>query len=132
MSGQKPASFCNSSLVAASGEPGNTMPPTVCTLAIFDSAGAPPHWSTASSSALRTRTSSNGLRRSFGVIRLPQFQSLVCTLILSPSSRLRSVIADGGRPRNSIAARLEWIASTRTTCFSEKMPTKPSRYGSPL
>ena len=76
MSGQKPASFCSSSLVAASGEPGNTMPPTVCTLAIFDSAGAPFHWSTASSSARRTRTSSNGLRRSLGVIRLPQFQSL--------------------------------------------------------
>ena len=81
----------------------------------------------ASSSARRTRTSSNGLRFWLGVIRLPQFQSWVCTLTLSPSSRLRSLIADGGRPRNSIAARPEWIASTRTTCLSAKMPMKPSR-----
>jgi len=28
---------------SANGEPGYTMPPTVCTLAIFDSAGAPRH-----------------------------------------------------------------------------------------
>ena len=64
------------------------MPPTVCTLAIFDSAGAPCHWSIASSSALRTRTSSNGFFFEFGVIRLPQFQSLVWMVILSPSSFL--------------------------------------------
>ena len=76
MSGQKPAIFCSSSLVAASGEPGKTMPPTVCTLAIFDSAGAPFHWSIASASARRTRTSSNGFFFWLGVITLPQFQSL--------------------------------------------------------
>ena len=75
-------------MVAASGEPGNTMPPTVRTLAIFDSAGAPCHWSTPSSSALRTRTSSNGFFLEFGVIRLPQFQSLVWMVTLSPSSFL--------------------------------------------
>ena len=39
-----------------------TMPPTVLTIAIFDSAGPPFHWSTASDKARRTRTSSNGLR----------------------------------------------------------------------
>jgi len=43
MSGQNPASCCSSSLVAASGEPGNTMPPTVRTIAILESAGAPFH-----------------------------------------------------------------------------------------
>src|SRR5258708_16102668 len=60
MSGQYPASVPCSALVAASGEPGNTPPPTVLTLAILASAGAPCHWSTASASARRTRTASNG------------------------------------------------------------------------
>jgi ABC-type transport system substrate-binding protein len=32
-------------LVAASGDPGKTIPPTVRTIAILDSAGAPFHWS---------------------------------------------------------------------------------------
>ena len=40
MSGENPAIFCSSSLVAASGEPGKTIPPTVCTLAILASLGA--------------------------------------------------------------------------------------------
>ena len=43
-------------------------------------------WSIARVSARRTRTSSNGFFWWFGVIRLPQFQSLSCTVILSPSS----------------------------------------------
>src|SRR5499427_9738608 len=60
MSGQYPASVSSSVLVAASGEPGKTMPPTVFTLAILASAGAPCHWLFASVSARRTRTSSNG------------------------------------------------------------------------
>ena len=77
MSGQKPTIFCSSSLVAASGEPGKTRPPTVCTVAILESAGAPFHWSIASASARRTRTSSNGFFLWLGVIRLTQFQSLV-------------------------------------------------------
>jgi len=42
MSGQKPAICCSSSLVAASGDPGKTIPPTVLTTAIFDKAGARP------------------------------------------------------------------------------------------
>ena len=62
------------------------MLPTVLMMAIFDSAWAPFHWSTARNRALRTRTSSNGLRLWFGVTTLPQFQSLSCTLIWSPSS----------------------------------------------
>jgi len=62
--------------VAANGEAGNTMPPTVRTLAIFDNAGAPRQRSMASVSARRTRGSSNGFFLWLGVTRLPQFQSL--------------------------------------------------------
>jgi hypothetical protein len=51
MSGQKPATSCNSSSVAASGALGKTMPPTVCTLAILASSGALPQRSIASVSA---------------------------------------------------------------------------------
>ena len=43
ISGQKPAICCSSSLFAARGDPGKTMPPTVRTLALFESAGAPCH-----------------------------------------------------------------------------------------
>ena len=103
------------------------MPPTVRTFAILASAGAPCHWSIASVSARRTRTSSNGFLLWLGVIRLPQFQSLVCTVILSPSSLTSWSRADGGKPRNSIAARSARIASTRTDCLSAKMPMMPSR-----
>ena len=95
MSGQKPAICCSSSLVAANGEAGNTMPPTVRTLAIFDNAGAPCQRSIASVSARRTRGSSNGFFLWFGVTRLPQFQSLSCTVILSPSALTSSSRADG-------------------------------------
>ena len=58
------------------------MPPTVRTLAILASAGAPFHWSIASASARRTRTSSNGFFLWLGVRMLPQFQSLSCTVIV--------------------------------------------------
>jgi hypothetical protein len=44
MSGQNPAIFSSSSLVAASGESGKTVPPTVCTIAILASCGAPCQW----------------------------------------------------------------------------------------
>ena len=54
--------------------------------AILDRAGAPCHWSIARVSARRTRTSSNGFFLWLGVRMLPQFQSLSCTAILSPSS----------------------------------------------
>ena len=47
---------------------------------------APCHWSIARISARRTRTSSNGFFLWFGVIMFTQFQSPVCTVILSPSS----------------------------------------------
>jgi len=40
-----------------------------------------------------------------------KFQSLSCTVILSPSAPTNSSRADGGRPRNSIAARSLLIAS---------------------
>ena len=62
------------------------MLPTVLMMAIFDSACAPFHWSMARNRALRTRTSSNGFFWWLGVTTLPQFQSLSCTVILSPSS----------------------------------------------
>src|SRR6266404_2826925 len=130
--GQKPASCSGSSLVAAKGEPGNTMPPTVRMIAIFDKAGAPCQRSTARVSARRTRTSSNGFFLWFGVTSRPQFQSLVCTVILSPSAPTNSSRAAGGRPRNSIAARSLRIASRRVACFGARIPTMPSRYGSPL
>src|SRR5215472_15559636 len=118
ISGQNPAICCSSSLVAASGEPGKTMPPTVWTLAIFESAGAPCQRSSAKVSARRTRTSSRGFLLWFGVTIRAQFQSLVCTVILSPSAPTSSSTAVGGKLRNSIAARLLRIASTRTACLS--------------
>src|SRR5262245_28794973 len=118
MSGQYPAICCSSSLVAAKGEPGNTMPPTVWTIAIFDSAGAPCQRSIAKVSARRTRASSKGFRLWFGVTIRAQFQSLVCTVILSPSAPTSSSTADGGKLRNSRAARSARIASTRTDCLS--------------
>src|SRR5262249_26928912 len=70
-----------------------------------------------------------GLRQRIvlGVTRLPQFQSLAWTVSLWPSSRTSSSRAEGGRPRNSIAARSARIASTRTACLAAKMPTNPSR-----
>jgi hypothetical protein len=86
----------------------------------------------ASASARRTRTSSNGFFLWLGVRMLPQFQSLSCTTIEEPASLTSWSRADGGRPRNSIAARSARSASTRTDCFSAKMPTMASRYGSPL
>ena len=52
------------------------MPPTVRITEIFAIAGALCQRSIASVSARRTRASSNGLRWWFGVIGLPQFQSL--------------------------------------------------------
>ena len=73
-------------MLAASGEPGKTIPPTVRTMAILESAGAPCQRSTARVNARRTRGSSNGFLFWFGVNRLPQFQSLDCTVILSPSA----------------------------------------------
>ena len=103
------------------------MPPTVCTLATLDSPGAPFHWSIASASARRTRTSSNGFLPWFGVIRFSQFQSEVCTAILSPSCLTNWSRAEGGMPRNSIAARSARIASIRTASFGAKIATKPSR-----
>ena len=127
MSGPKPAIFCSSSLVAASGEPGKTRPPTVWTVAILESAGAPFHGSIASAMARRTRTSSNGFFFWLGVTRFTQFQSLVCTVTLSPSSLTSSSRADGGMPRNSVAARSARMASTRTDCLAAKMAMKPSR-----
>src|SRR5260370_25732779 len=60
MSDEKPASFSSSSLVAANGDPGKTMPPTVCTLAILASCGGPCQRSIARVKARRTRTLSNG------------------------------------------------------------------------
>jgi hypothetical protein len=66
------------------------MPPTVRTLAIFDSAGPPCQRSIASVRARRTRGSSNGFLLWFGVTRLPQFQSLSCTVISPSSARLSS------------------------------------------
>src|SRR5262249_1604359 len=35
--------------------------------------------------------------------------------------------AEGGKPRNSPAARSARMASTRTACLGAKMPVKPSR-----
>src|SRR5215831_16405732 len=118
MSGQYPAIRCSSSLVAAKDEPGNTMPPTVCTIAIFDSAGAPCQRSIAKVNARRTRASSKGFRLWFGVTIRAQFQSLCWTVILSPRAPTNSSTAEGGRLRNSIEARSLRIASTRTACFS--------------
>src|SRR5215831_4660881 len=118
MSGLYPAICSSSSLVAAKGEPGNTMPPTVCTIAIFDSAGAPCQRSIAKVSARRTRASSKGFRLWFGVTIRAHFQSLVCTVTLSPSAPTSSSTAEGGKLRNSIAARSLRIASTRTACLS--------------
>ena len=94
------------------------MPPTVRTLAIFDNAGAPCQRSMAKVSARRTRGSSNGFFWWFGVTRLPQFQSLSCTVILSPNVLTSSSRAAGGKPRNSIAARSARIASSLTACLS--------------
>ena len=81
MSGQYPAICCNSAFVAASGEPGKTMPPTVFDTVIRAIAAALPQRSIARVRARRTRASSNGLRAWFGVISAPQFQSLSCTVI---------------------------------------------------
>src|SRR6267143_1060762 len=118
MSGENPAIFCSSSSVAASGEPGKTIPPTVCTLAILASLGAPCQRSIAKVSARRTRGSSNGFLLWLGSMIPPQFQSLSCTVILSPSAPTSSSRTAGGSPRNSIAARSLRIASTRTACLS--------------
>ena len=71
-------------------------PPTVRTMAILDSAGAPFQRSIARVSARRTRTSSNGFFSWFMVTTLPQFQSLSCTAILSPSA-LYQLVARGRR-----------------------------------
>jgi hypothetical protein len=114
-------------LVAASGDPGKPTPPTVFITEIFDSAGAPRQRSIAGVNARRTRTSSNGFRLWFGVIRLPQFQSLSWTVTWSPSAATSSARVDGGKPWNSIAARSPLIAATRVACLSAKMPVKPSR-----
>src|SRR5215204_3809002 len=81
------------------------MPPTVCTLAILASSGAPPQRSIARVSARRTLGSSNGFFLWLGSSRLPQFQSLCCTVILSPRAPTSSSRTVGGKPRNSIAAR---------------------------
>src|SRR3954454_18932924 len=81
-----PPSPASSSRLAASGEPGKTMPPTVRTLAILDNASAPCQRSIARDSARRTRTSSNGFFWSLIQTTLPQFQSLSCTASLSPSA----------------------------------------------
>ena len=94
---------------------------------IFDNAGAPPQRSMASVRARRTRTSSNGFFLWFGVPIRPQFQSLSCTVILSPSALTNSSRAEGGSPRNSIAARSLRIASSRVACFGARMPTILSR-----
>src|SRR5882757_44139 len=118
MSGENPAIFCSSSSVAASGEPGKTIPPTVCTLAILASLGAPCQRSIAKVSARRTRGSSNGFLLWLGSMIPPQFQSLSCTVILSPSAPTSSSRTAGGSPRNPIAARSLRIASTRTACLS--------------
>ena len=103
------------------------MPPTVRMTETRDKAGALFQRSIARLSARRTRGSSNGLRWWFGVIRLAQFQSLSCTVSWSPSAAFNSSRVDGGKPRNSIAARSPRIALTRTACLSAKMPVKPSR-----
>src|SRR5262244_3700935 len=86
MSGQNPAMLSSSCRFAASGDPGKTTPPTVRTVAILARASAPFQRSMARVSARRTRTSSNGFFFWFGVKMLPQFRSLSCTVILSPSA----------------------------------------------
>jgi len=100
------------------GEPGKTIPPTVCTLAILASLGAPCQRSIHKVSARRTRGSSNGFLLWLGSMIPPQFQSLSCAVILSPSAPTSSSLTAGGSPRNSIAARSLRIASTRTACLS--------------
>ena len=49
------------------------------------------------------------------------------TAILSPSAPTNSSRAEGGRPRNSIAARSARIASIRVACLAAKIAVKPSR-----
>src|ERR1051326_3734272 len=113
MSGQYPASVSSSALVAATGEPGNTKPPAVGTVATRESAAAP---LVEGERAAHPRIV-EGLCLWLGVITALQFQSLVCTTILSPRSRVSSWRAEGGRPRNSPAARSARMASIRTACL---------------
>src|ERR1051326_1525061 len=113
MSGQYPASVSSSALVAATGQPGTTMPPTRRTLAARERADAP---LVEGERAAHPRIV-EGLCLWLGVITALQFQSLVCTTILSPSSRVSSSRAEGGRPRNSPAARSARRASIRTACL---------------
>src|SRR6266478_654012 len=120
MSGQNPASFCSSSFVAASGDVGKTMPPTVCTLAILAISGAVCQRSIAKVSARRTRASSNGFFLWLGSRKLPQFQSLVCTVSLSPSAPTSSSRTVGGKPPNSISARA--LRSARADIESRGFP----------
>src|SRR5215813_364471 len=117
MSGQNPAMLSSSCRFAASGDPGKTTPPTVRTVAILARASAPFQRSMARVSARRTRTSSNGFFFWFGVKMLPQFRSLSCTVILSPSAPTSSSRAADGRLRKSTAARSLRMASTRTICL---------------
>src|SRR5262245_45091581 len=106
MSGQYPASVSSSALVAASGEPGNTTPPTVFTLAILASAGAPCHWSTASASARRRRGAPRVGGRFRGVGRGPgrlaepgRGGGRRGAGNHAPATRLRvGVLGGGGRP----------------------------------
>src|SRR5580704_10958428 len=114
--GRKPGDLLQ--LLLGRGEPGKTIPPTVCTLAILASLGAPCQRSIAKVSARRTRGSSNGFLLWLGSMIPPQFQSLSCAVILSPSAPTNSSRTAGGSPRNSIAARSLRIASTRTACLS--------------
>src|ERR1700730_1735578 len=71
-------------------------PPTVLTIAIFDKPGAPCQRSIANVNARRMRGSSNGFLSWLGVTALATFQSLSCTVILSPSA-LTKLVACCGR-----------------------------------
>jgi hypothetical protein len=108
-------------LVAASGEPGKTMPPTVRTLAILASAGAPFHWSMASASARRTRTSSNGFFWWLGV-RCCRSSSR-CPAPRLVAQLLGQLVARRRRQAAELDGRaVALMASTRTDCLSAKMP----------
>ena len=68
MSLEKPGSLTSSASGVANGEPGRITPPTERSVEIFDRPWLPPQRSIAISSALRTRTSSNGF---FSVLKRP-------------------------------------------------------------